>query len=316
MKIQKSRLLCRLFNWVEGEQKYIPSEAGEYATTVRPDETDRWRERAEGEEQGTLKRLKDWGGETAVKNYGPVYRVIAVLVCVTVTTLLLLTVSYLPRYGEASNPANNEVPKRYIESGIEETGAVNFVAGMILDYRAFDTLGESNVLFIAVCSVLILLRKDRTDGKVNIKEMDRPIRELIDDNILKCSAAILVPVGLIFGIYVILNGHLSAGGGFSGGAIIGAALILYVSAFGEEKASRFFTYGTYKWVSFAALMTYAGLKTYSFFTGANHLESGIPLGTPGAILSSGLILPLNICVGCVVACTMYAFYSLFRKGGI
>ena len=46
-----------------------------------------------------------------------------------------------------------------------------------------------------------------------------------------------------------------------------------------------------------------------------HLESGIPLGTPGAIISSGLILPLNICVGMVVACTMYAFYTLFRKEG-
>ncbi|MCX4316273.1 MAG: hypothetical protein OSJ52_06505, partial [Lachnospiraceae bacterium] len=50
--------------------------------------------------------------------------------------------------------------------------------------------------------------------------------------------------------------------------------------------------------------------------GANHLESFIPKGTPGAILSSGLILPLNICVGMVVACTMYGFYAVFRKGGM
>ena len=63
-------------------------------------------------------------------------------------------------------------------------------------------------------------------------------------------------------------------------------------------------------------MTYAGLKSYSFYTGANHIESGIPLGTPGAILSSGFILPLNICVGLIVMCTMYAFYTLFRKGGM
>ena len=161
-----------------------------------------------------------------------------------------------------------------------------------------------------------MLRADKTKGKVNIAEMDKPAKEQIDDTILKGSAAILVPIGMIYGIYVILNGHLSAGGGFSGGAIVGAALILYVSAFGEEKASKFFTYGTYKWVSFVALMTYACLKSYSFFTGANHIESGISLGIPGVILSSGLILPLNVCVGCVVACTMYAFYSLFRKGGI
>jgi len=61
-------------------------------------------------------------------------------------------------------------------------------------------------------------------------------------------------------------------------------------------------------------MVYAASKAYSFFTGANHLESHIPLGTPGAILSSGLILVLDICVGIVVACTMYGFYALFTKG--
>ena len=45
---------------------------------------------------------------------------------------------------------------------------------------------------------------------------------------------------------------------------------------------------------------------------------GVQEPTPewGAILSSGLILPLNICVGLVVACTMYAYYTLFRKGGM
>ena len=64
-----------------------------------------------------------------------------------------------------------------------------------------------------------------------------------------------------------------------------------------------------------ALAFYCLAKSYSFFTGANHLESGIPLGQAGAILSSGLILPLNICVGLGGGRTMYAFYTLFRKGG-
>ncbi|MBQ9617343.1 MAG: hypothetical protein IJR48_03170, partial [Oscillibacter sp.] len=50
--------------------------------------------------------------------------------------------------------------------------------------------------------------------------------------------------------------------------------------------------------------------------GANGLESHIPKGVPGAILSGGLILPLDIAVGLVVACTMFGFYSLFRRGTI
>ena len=248
---------------------------------------------------------------------GQSYRVFSVLICLTVIGTLLLTVSHLPRFGSADNPVNNEVYERYVESGLEETGAINIVAGMILDYRAFDTLGESNVLFIAVCSVIILLKADRKkDGELYIPELEIRYQDRQDDRILQCAAYLLVPVGFLFGIYVILNGHLSAGGGFSGGAIIGASLILYVNAFSSEKLDRVFTFTTYKWITFAALITYTLLKTYSFYTGANHLESGIPLGTPGAILSSGLILPLNVCVGLVVACTMYAFYSLFTRGGI
>ena len=175
------------------------------------------------------------------------------------------------------------------------------------------------MLFIAACSVLILLRvAQENKGAASQEKLDAEANDRIyepkNDIILQASARILVPLILLFGIYIILNGHLSPGGGFSGGAVMGAGLILYLNAFGFKKTERFFTYKTFKVISFCALAFYALSKSYSFFTGANHLESGIPLGTPGAILSSGLILPLNIAVGMVVCCTMYAFYTLFRKG--
>ncbi len=95
---------------------------------------------------------------------------------------------------------------------------------------------------------------------------------------------------------------------------MGAGLILYLNAFGFEKTERFFTFKTFQTISFVSLAFYALSKAYSFFCGANHLDSGIGLGTPGAIFSAGLILYLNIAVGMVVCCTMYAFYTLFRKG--
>jgi multicomponent Na+:H+ antiporter subunit B len=254
-------------------------------------------------------------------SYDKIYKVCSVLVAVSIIAVLLTTVASLPEFGNINNPTNNEVADRYIEDGLKETGAVNIVAGMILDYRAFDTLGESHVLFLAACSVLILLRMDYDEeGKLKssgIKDegYDR-LYEPKNDTILQNFTYVLFPVIVMYGIYVILNGHISAGGGFSGGAIIGAALILYNNAFGFKKTKRFFTYNTFKWVSFVSLISYAGLKTYSFYCGANHIHSIIGLGTPGAILSSGLILPLNICVGCVVACTMYTFFVMFRKGGM
>lgn len=245
------------------------------------------------------------------------YKTVSVACCLALILMLLTAVSYLPPVGAPDNPASNEVAAKYIEDGLQDTGAVNIVTGMILDYRAFDTFGESNVLFIATCTVLILLRSDKKKDKQQEEAEQRREQhyEPKDDSILQRVTFLLFPIIVIYGIYVILNGHISPGGGFSGGAIIGAGLILYANAFGFEKLSRFFTEKTYKWISFAALAFYCLAKSYSFFTGANHLPSGIPLGEAGAILSSGLILPLNICVGMVVACTMYAFYTLFRKGG-
>ena len=69
-------------------------------------------------------------------------------------------------------------------------------------------------------------------------------------------------------------------------------------------------------IAFFALGFYSFAKGYVFFTGANGMENHIPRGTPGAILSGGLILPLDIAVGLVVAVTMFGFYSLFRRGSI
>ena len=266
------------------------------------------------EKQHVVEKAYDLEHNSEVKIFRGFYKLFSVCFCVFLVLMLLAAVSYLPSYGNPDNPVNNEVAERYIEKGLQETGAVNIVTGMILDYRAFDTLGESHVLFIATCTVLILLRVDRKEDKVKFETDDRG-HEPKNDMILQTVARILVPPIFLFGIYIILAGHLGPGGGFSGGAVIGAGLILYLNAFGFAKTEKFFTAKTYKWMSFGALACYSVAKSYSFYTGANHIESIIPLGTPGAILSSGLILVLNICVGIVVSGTMYAFYVMFRKGG-
>lgn len=260
------------------------------------------------------------GESRGLRLYRRFYQVMSILLCMGIISVLLWTIAYLPIFGNAGNPDNNEVSARYIEKGLDETGAVNMVTGMILDYRAFDTFGESCVLFIASCCVLVLLRIDNDGGSESWKKRQTEANDRIfepkNDIILQKCACVLVPVILVFGIYIILNGHLSPGGGFSGGAVLGSGLILYLNAFGFQKAERIFNGKIYQRITVSVLTFYCLAKSYSFFTGANHLNSGIPLGTPGNILSSGLILPLNICVGLVVACTMYAFYTLFRKGGM
>jgi len=159
------------------------------------------------------------------------YNVLAFLLCAVFAALMLMTVANLPRYGSADAPTVNEVAQRYVEQGTEETGAVNTVAGMILDYRAFDTLGESFVLFTAVCAVTILMNLSPKKRRPLPKE----VVNYAADPIVAGVCRGLIPVILLFGVYILLNGHLSPGGGFSGGAVLAAALEAKRAEMGLDK---------------------------------------------------------------------------------
>ena len=201
-------------------------------------ESEEARERREQDSKALEAKVYDLEHNFEMRIFNRIYRVFCILFCIFLVVMLLAAVSDLPPFGHAENPANNEVAQRYIEKGLEETGAVNIVTGMILDYRAFDTLGESHVLFIATCTVLILLRRDDKKEQEEGQDNDR-LYEPKNDVILQTVARVLVPPILLFGIYIILAGHLGPGGGFSGGAVIGAGLILYLNAFGFAKTERF-----------------------------------------------------------------------------
>ena len=286
----------RLKGWIDGDEVLI--DADKYISTRERKEI------APGEKKAPVEHVRSTNPT--------LYRILCVGITVCFIAVMLMVVMDLPMFGDPASPTNNEVAQRYLEKGIEETGAINFVAGMILDYRAFDTFGESNVLFMAVVAVLMLLKRDHKNVSA-VEDQEMAEDETFDGQdskiILKKGAKCLAPI-------VILNGHLSPGGGFSGGSIIGAGLILYAAANGIKKMQTFFTIKTLTITSVCCLLTYCGCKSYSFFTGANHVGWEVPKGTPGDILSSGFILPLNICVGLVVACTMYGFYALFTKGEI
>lgn len=283
-----------LSDYLEGQEQ-IPEKPVNRSKVYRWDEKPM--EKMEQRTEGLLEKL---------------YKPLALLFSLFFMVTLLHTVDDLPPYGRAEIPAMNELSGRYIESAMEETGAVNYVAGVILDYRAFDTLGESHVLYAALTAVLILLLDD---NKGDVRDSDR-LFDFSQDAVIVNSARIMVPIIVFFGIYVVLNGHISPGGGFSGGAIIGAGLIFYCVAMGYERAHVLLSMKSLQTVAPAALCFYSLSKCYSFFCGANGLESGISSGTPGRIFSAGLILPLNITVGIVVSLTMYALYSLFRRGRV
>ena len=69
----------------------------------------------------------------------------------------------MPATGDPNSPPSLHVSPRYIEKGYAETNTPNMVTAVLADYRSFDTLGETVVIFTAAVAVLLILRTSRDD---------------------------------------------------------------------------------------------------------------------------------------------------------
>jgi len=128
----------------------------------------------------------------------------------------------LPRVGDANSVPANHVADYYIEKGYEQTGVPNIVTAVLADYRGYDTMGETTVIFVAGLSCLLILGTQRTLRRVEELDLDSPFGSVVLD--LGCR--LLVPFILLFALYVVFHGHSSPGGGFQGGTFLAAAAIL------------------------------------------------------------------------------------------
>lgn len=251
-------------------------------------------------EQGERRRLKWFFG---------MYPALAGFLCVALIAILLVTAVNIPPFGQPGNPTNNEVSRHYLEYTEVETGASNAVTGMILSYRGFDTLGESCVLFLAACCVMTLLQRDvnnTNDQTIRRLQREDAVERRHPDNILRKTAKVLIPFILLFAVYVLLNGEVSPGGGFSGGAILSSAMILYSTAFGAETAGRVITAKLFQTARTTGLLLYAAVYGFYIFTGANNIHAEI----------EWMMTLVDLAVGIVVACTIYGFYIMFQRGEI
>ncbi len=117
-----------------------------------------------------------------------------------------------------------------------ETGAENIVSAIYLGYRAFDTLGETIVLLIALSgtmSVVSLLKRTSEDVRTPVSlnfslEEEKRAHHRLRTHLLEVVTGKIGPIILLFGFYVVMHGHLSPGGGFQGGAIIASGIIFFV----------------------------------------------------------------------------------------
>jgi len=170
-------------------------------------------------------------------------------------------------------------------------GVANAVTTVVVYFRGFDTLGEIAVLFIASLGIGLMLHTNiRCDIKAESNFM------------LQTASKILFPIIMLFGIYVMVYGHLSPGGGFQGGVIIASAvLLLLVSYKGfEVPHAVIVALETFAGVSYV-LIGLIGLLILDTFLG-NFLPHDI--SQMGMLISGGIIPIIYIVVGIKVGSEM------------
>lgn len=85
-------------------------------------------------------------------------RIFVIMVLTLLFFVLSFSVLEMPDFATADSPANNALARYYVENAVEEAHATNVIAAIITDYRAFDTLGETTVLFTAILAVTSVLK--------------------------------------------------------------------------------------------------------------------------------------------------------------
>ncbi|WP_066497224.1 hydrogen gas-evolving membrane-bound hydrogenase subunit E [Abyssisolibacter fermentans] len=85
---------------------------------------------------------------------------LSIIITIIIISILLLGVCDLADFHSDKAFEKRTISKKYIDDSVKDTGAINVVTGIILDYRAFDTFCEATVLFTGViCIVILLLKK-------------------------------------------------------------------------------------------------------------------------------------------------------------
>ena len=189
--------------------------------------------------------------------------------------------------GYTPDPVLNRTAAYYAENTVRDTGAANIVAAIIVTFRGLDTLGEVTVLFLTAAIVAMVLRDDVGAGRAN--PAGWPAGEL-----LQTGTRLLVPLIVLFGAYVFLNGHLTPGGGFQGGAIIASAVLLMLLT----DPARRFSHRLISVVESVSGIAYVAVGLLGLLLAGGFLDNRfLPLGAFGTLLSAGAIPVIYALIG-------------------
>ena len=264
--------------------------------------------------------------------------IIAVL---TGAFLMYATVDF-PPWADPQSPASTHVSPHYIEKTMDETTVPNIVTAVLADYRGYDTMFETTVIFAAGVACFFLLRifkSKRYEQRlyrhlpsgitIRIKKGGKHPPDLTEferidthwtphDLIIKTTCRLLIPFIQLFALYVIAHGHHSPGGGFQGGVILGASIILLAISYDMRTALGRMREKVHALFCAVGVLIYAGTGTLCMLLGLNFLDyralATILHVEPVTARSHGILI-VEIGVGIAVMAAMIWIYNNISSAG-
>ena len=138
------------------------------------------------------------------------------------------------------------------------------------------------------------------------------------DLIIRTSVRLMVPFIQLFGLYVIVHGHYSPGGGFQGGVLLGTSFILLALAFGVDFSKKYLSEGANFLLVNTGVLIFAGFGVLCALVGGFFLDYGamsrfIPLSLPDWRYWGVFIVEIGVGMG--VMGIMVSLYWDLASGG-
>ena len=271
-------------------------------------------------------------------------KTLALVLCLLLGGALIVVVTDFPDWGDPAAPPNaSPISRHYIEKTIEETATPNAVTSVVADYRGFDTMFETTVIFTAGLACFFLLRTPGRppqgrenvyvhlltgvhlrlkNGKTLSPESTAFARveseALRFDMVTSTVCRLLIPFLQIFALYVVAHGHHSPGGGFQGGVILGASFLLLAVSNDLRTVQERFPERTLLFFLVAGVIVYAGTGFLCLLLGGNFLDyaalAHLLNVAPAQARSLGILF-VEIGVAMTVMATMILIYNYISSLG-
>jgi multicomponent Na+:H+ antiporter subunit B len=212
-------------------------------------------------------------------------------------------------------PGPAQLRDRYLVSithnTFEQRNITDTVSAVNFDYRGFDTMGEEFILFTAVLGSLVLLRQAEEKKATQIPDAITPGRNVGPSDAMRLWILAMIAPKIAFGVYIVIHGQLTPGGGFQGGVILATVALIIFLGHGFETFNRVMTHPLIEITEASGAAAYILIGMIAWFSSKPFLTNTLPLGKAHELTSGGTIPLISAATGAEVTggfvLLLYAF---------